>query len=98
MESNKIWKLNLIDSGDGSGDALVELPDELLAKVGWIEGELLEIEQVEKYIVIKKLPPNHSPYNELPALGSNCTIIELNVLNLKTTLIKYGFCQISVLI
>ena len=54
MESNKIWKLKLIDSRDGSGDALVELPDELLAKVGWIEGELLEIEQVEKYIVIKK--------------------------------------------
>ena len=54
MESNKIWKLKLIDSGDGSGDALVELPDELLAKVGWIEGELLVIEQVEKYIVIKK--------------------------------------------
>ena len=55
MESNKIWKLKLIDSGDGSGDALLELPDELLAKFGWIEGELLEIEQVEKYIVIKKL-------------------------------------------
>ena len=54
MESNKIWKLKLIDSGDGSGDALVELPDELLAKVGWIEGELLEIEQVENCIVIKK--------------------------------------------
>ena len=54
MESNKIWKLKLIDSGDGSGDALIELPDELLAKVGWIEGELLEIEKVEKYIVIKK--------------------------------------------
>ncbi len=54
MESDKIWKLKLIDSGDGSGDALVELPDELLAKVGWIEGDLLEIEQIEKYIVIKK--------------------------------------------
>ncbi len=54
MESNKIWKLRLIDPGDGSGDALVELPDELLAKVGWVEGELLEIEQVEKCIVMKK--------------------------------------------
>ena len=64
MVSNKIFKLKLIDSGDGSVDALVELPDELLAKVGWIEGELLVIEQVEKYIVIKNLPPNHIPYNE----------------------------------
>lgn len=59
MESNKIWKLRLIDPGDGSGDALVELPDELLAKVGWAEGELLDIEQVEKCIVIKKLTLNH---------------------------------------
>lgn len=54
MEWYKIWKLRLIDPGDGSGDALVELPDELVAKVGWIEGDLLEIEQVEKCIVIKK--------------------------------------------
>ncbi|WP_047540072.1 hypothetical protein [Methylotenera versatilis] len=54
MESNKVWKLTLIDAGDESGDALIELPDELLAKVGWVEGELLEIEQVEKCIIIKK--------------------------------------------
>jgi len=60
LESNKIWKLTLIDPEDGSGDALVELPDELLAEVGWVEGELLEIEQVEKCIVIKKHDPNSS--------------------------------------
>ena len=54
MELNKEWKLTLIDPQDGSGDALVELPDDLLATLGWVEGELLEIEQVEKGIVIKK--------------------------------------------
>lgn len=52
MESNKEWQLKLIDPQDGSGDALVELPDDLLATLGWVEGELLEIEQVEKGIVI----------------------------------------------
>lgn len=61
METNKTWKLILIDPGDGSGDALVELPEELLAKVGWVEGELLEIEQVEKCIVLKK-PNSKSSY------------------------------------
>jgi len=61
MESNKIWKLRLIDPEDGSGDALVELPDDLLATVGWVEGEVLEIEQVEKCIVIKK-PDSKSAY------------------------------------
>ena len=53
METNKTWKLTLIDAGDGSGDALMVLPDEILAKIGWVEGELLEIE-VEKFIVIKR--------------------------------------------
>lgn len=59
MESNKVWKLTLIDPEDGSGDALLVLPEELLAKVGWAEGDLLEIEQVEKCIIIKNLAPNH---------------------------------------
>lgn len=59
MESNKIWELTLIDPGDGSGDVLVELPDDLLATVGWVEGELLEVEQVEKSIIIRKPNPNH---------------------------------------
>lgn len=54
METNKTWKLTLIDPEDGSGDALVELPTELLATVGWVEGELLEIEQVENSIILKK--------------------------------------------
>ena len=53
MESNKEWKLALIDPQDGSGDALVELPDDLLATLGWAEGELLEIEQIEKGVIIK---------------------------------------------
>jgi len=54
MESNKEWQLTLIDPQDGSGDALVELPDDLLATLGWAEGELLEIEQIEKGVVIQK--------------------------------------------
>ncbi len=54
MESNKIWEVTLVDAGDGSGDVLIELPDEILTKLGWVEGEMLEIEQVEKCIIIKK--------------------------------------------
>ena len=59
MELNKEWQLTLIDPQDGSGDALVELPDDLLAKLGWVEGELLEIEQVEKMLLLKKTTLNH---------------------------------------
>ena len=57
MESNKVWKVSLIEAEDGSGDALIELPDEVLALVGWVEGELLEIEKLKECIVIKKMTP-----------------------------------------
>lgn len=57
MESNKVWKVTLIEAEDGSGDALIELPDEVLALVGWVEGESLEIEQLKDCIVIKKMLP-----------------------------------------
>lgn len=57
MESNKVWKLTLIEAEDGSGDALIELPNELLTLVGWVEGESLEIEQLKECIVIKKMTP-----------------------------------------
>jgi len=33
---------------------LIELPDELLAIVGWVEGDSLELEPNGKCIVIKK--------------------------------------------
>lgn len=54
MGSNKIWEVTLIDPEDGTGDVLVELPEELLATIGWVEGELLKIEQVDKCVVLKK--------------------------------------------
>ena len=54
MGSNKSWEVTLIDPEDGTGDVLVELPEELLATIGWVEGELLKIEQVDKCVVLKK--------------------------------------------
>ena len=38
------WKLTCRDAGDGSGDAILELPDELLQAAGWAEGDTLELE------------------------------------------------------
>ncbi len=55
MKPTKSWKLTLIDAGDGSGDALIELPDELLAMLGWVEGDSLEFKPSEKCIVIKNM-------------------------------------------
>lgn len=37
------WQGKLIDAGDGSGDAVLELPDELLMQLGWDEDDTLEL-------------------------------------------------------
>lgn len=38
-----IWRARLQDAGDGSGDCLLELPDELLDQVGWKTGDILDL-------------------------------------------------------
>lgn len=38
------WKLTCRDAGDGSGDAILELPDDLLQAAGWADGDTLELE------------------------------------------------------
>ena len=40
----KKWTLTILDSGDGTGDGIVTLPDDLIAESGWREGDTLEIE------------------------------------------------------
>ncbi|WP_440030518.1 hypothetical protein [Chromobacterium amazonense] len=38
------WRVPLLDAGDGSGDALLPIPNELLASAGWVEGDTLSFE------------------------------------------------------
>ncbi len=38
-----MWRTTLLDAGDGSGDSIVELPDELLAQLDWKMGDTLTI-------------------------------------------------------
>lgn len=38
------WTVPLLDTGDGSGDALLPIPNELLASAGWVEGGTLSFE------------------------------------------------------
>jgi hypothetical protein len=56
-ESNtpqKIWKIPVIDSEDGSGDGIIIIPDELLVLNGWIEGDSLTVEIIGKSIKLFK--------------------------------------------
>ena len=45
--TSESWRVVCQDPGDGSGDVIVELPSELLEKLGWTLGDELAIEKRE---------------------------------------------------
>ncbi len=54
MGTSDSWRVVCQDSGDGSGDVIVELPSELLEKLGWNLGDELAIEKGEDGISLKR--------------------------------------------
>ena len=55
MEKSKTFASKVLEICD-NGDAIIELPPELLEEVGWKEGDTLNIEQREdKRIYISKV-------------------------------------------
>ena len=55
-DSQTKWKVTLVDAGNGTDDAIVIFPDEVLALVGWVEGEQLILDVVENSVKIIKNP------------------------------------------
>ena len=53
MDTSDSWRVVCQDPGDGSGDVIVELPSELLEKLGWTLGDELAIEKKEERISLK---------------------------------------------
>lgn len=52
------WRVVCQDPGDDSGEAIIELPSELLDRLGWIVGDELILECVEGVLSLKlKHPP-----------------------------------------
>ena len=52
--SNKFYSANVIDVLE-SGEAIIELPPELLKEVGWKEGDTLNIEDRDDSIILSKV-------------------------------------------
>ncbi|MNY81045.1 hypothetical protein D3C86_2224020 [compost metagenome] len=52
VDKSRSWTVKCQDSGDGSGDAVVDLPPELIAEMGWKAGDELSIECEEGVIVL----------------------------------------------
>ena len=52
----KSWTLNVEETDDGSGDAILTFPPELLEQAGWKEGDTLKlIDQKDGSWLLKKV-------------------------------------------
>lgn len=45
--SGRRWRTTIRDAGDGSGDGILELPDDMLTQLGWKDGDTLSITKEE---------------------------------------------------
>lgn len=52
---NSSWVVTLIDPEDGSGDAILPIPDDILSSLGWAEGDELSITLEEKKVILRKI-------------------------------------------
>lgn len=58
-KSKQTWQVTLIDAGDGSGDAILNFPDEMMTLMGWSIGDTLSVVVIDDLIEVTKI--NNSP-------------------------------------
>lgn len=55
MTNKTIWHVICQDAGDGSGDLMIELPENLLTELNWKEGDTLNFDlQEDRSIILSK--------------------------------------------
>ena len=54
----KTYIAEILDAEDGSGDGILQLPEDFTKNEGWLEGDTLSIEAVNDTIVIKNIDRN----------------------------------------
>ena len=58
-QDNKTYKAEILEANDGTGDAILQFPDELIAETGWKEGTVLNL-TVENGVLIITEKKNES--------------------------------------
>lgn len=53
MTESETWTVICQDTADGSGDFIIDLPPELLSRMGWGLGDILAVEVIDGAIVLK---------------------------------------------
>ena len=56
MADKNTWRTVCLDAGDESGDVIIELPAELLDKLGWSVGDQLVVEKPDDLLLLKLKP------------------------------------------
>ena len=54
----KTYTAEILDSEDGSGDAILQLPDDFCKEDDWREGDRIEMEVIDGAIKMKNLDRN----------------------------------------
>jgi hypothetical protein len=52
--SNKIWTTELIETDDGTGDAILQFPDDFIETTGWKVGTELKLTVVGHSLIIEE--------------------------------------------
>lgn len=55
----KVYKAELLDTNDGTGDAILQFPDELIEETGWKPGTVLKL-MIEDGVLIIMEKKNES--------------------------------------
>ncbi len=61
MDTPNSWRVVCQDPGDDSGDVIIELPSEILAKLGWTLGDELEVKKSVEGISLTLKPRSVRP-------------------------------------
>ncbi len=56
MTDSETWTVRCQDTADGSGDFIIDLPAELIEKMGWDVGKTLTVEVINGMIILKLKP------------------------------------------
>ncbi len=55
VHSKDKWDVTLVDTGDGTGDCFIEIPPELLNRLGWELDDVVNVEIVEQGLLVTKV-------------------------------------------
>lgn len=60
MSTGERWTVKCLNVADGSGDVIVELPEDFLAEAGLHLGDELTVEMIDGAVVLKPVRPDET--------------------------------------